>query len=392
MKTMMKKCGVILACAAALFMVVALVIGCPQPGSVAPAYQPSAGMGAVQFNFNLSRAARSTFIPDVSDIVVAVYEVSITPTPSQYISGTFDILAADMGVPIELDPDTYDLTIVAFIDLAKDQPVASVVGEELIVDPGEVADATITLKVIDPTDPELSGDGTFSWKITDFHLVQPNVTKATMDLTRIGTIGDVDPDGFPVDLLDNDNLESSAPVLSGYYYVDFELENDVENITRSFRHILHIYTSMTTTFTYAFTEDHFIKVVGTGAKFAIDIDDIEDIPLELIDSDDAAVIEGQKITLMCGYDDPLDIDDVDAEEETITVDNASAYDSIQWFIGTTLLGTTEGVSADGTEITIVAGEGAFIDPRMYELTVVGIKGGVPYYTYIYIFIEAYVEP
>jgi hypothetical protein len=161
-------------------------------------------------------------------------------------------------------------------------------GTPLPITVSNVTPVTITLKPYDPTDPDVTENGTFAWKITNqiTSVIPTSFTSAKMtvkDLTGAILSATTTP---AITWTNPIVLNTSAPVtnwtnttgvsiMSGYYYVDIELI--IDGATKYFRHVLHIYQNFTSTFEYIFTDDH-IGVTGVTFTPLIDYEHPKDNP------------------------------------------------------------------------------------------------------------------
>jgi hypothetical protein len=365
MRTMAKKCGIYAALAAVLLITVALVIGCPASPGISGSESTS-----VRLRFNDEIAAR-TIVPGVTEFDdFEVFEVTFTGTGftsgTDYIFiGANAITKANIGNPIVVGPGTFNLTVNAYIDPT--------------VAPNTPIDAAVTLtgvRLIANTDNEIgpvilrpvfrSGDtGTFAWNITNN--ITRTITSAEMALDPIG-VGTA-PAGSPYDLeggsAPNDWV-GSVIVDTGYYYVDFEII--VNGETRSFKHVLHIYDGLTSTFTYTFTDDYFAitQVLTTDWDYG------EDIPLEL-ELDGSPLLGKVTVDL---YDPATTavVQVVNVEDEN----GDDMYDTIEWYYNGALITTNVSHTDFANDtFTVDVANPPFNEEGTHFITVVAIKGVIP---------------
>jgi hypothetical protein len=382
MKTKTRNFTVCALMAAVLLAMAMLVTSCPaEPESLAQGYKPPAGMGAIQLSFN--KAIQRTLLPDDVDFDdLLAFDLDILPDPDPEDPWETVKIDRESGGaitfgPIDVAPNTYTVNVIAYLDKERTKPVAAATEEDIEIDEGAAPTITLTLKALDPA--TATGQGTFKWVINvDALAVAPayTVTAGTITFTGIGGTGT----DASVDILavpSTPAWSSNKALDAGYYYVDFALtvKDDEDNsISVTFRHILHIYQHMESEFTYTLSKDLFFRVISTvSTTMGIIIDDIDpiaNIPLVL-------TAGGTPIAAEATYATELSIDEED--EVIIAIDNASSYDTFEWYSDD----PTDSLAATAS-YTVVAGEAPFDAPGLHQLTVVAIKGGVPYYSYIFI--------
>jgi hypothetical protein len=365
MKTMFKKCGLCAAVAVALLSMMVLVTGCPA-GPVSQGYKPPAGMGAVQLRFS-DTIARATILPPEADInIFQRFWLDFQPValPAQAYDGYYTL--AELNTPIPLVPGDYTLVVIGYLvggDPGAATPIlptqaAAIASVSITIDPG-VNTETIILRAYDPD--EADEDGTFSWTIANKVTA---LTAAAMDITKIGG-GSVYNETFDED---EDSWAGTEDLTEGYYYVDFTL---TAGVTRHFRHVLHIYRNMTSTFIYEFNDEK-LGILSTTLKANLEYEYPEDMPPELSGLGGATGEADDPVTLSLG---------TPAVTITLTVDNDTAYDDIEWFYGSTSLGTGETYVVDVTN-------SPFDEEGTYQIAVVGTTAaGVPYFTEIFIKVD-----
>jgi len=257
MKTMMKKCGRMRAYAGvcAAVALAALVTSCTNPGAPGGKddIQLPEGMGAVRISFNDTvKQSRATILPGTTNTgnFLGGYELTFTAImPGTGTTKTVTLGSGETTANITLVAGEYDLEVIAYLTTLGSDPVASYSNSSIIITAGSSQNLIVTLQPIDN-----QGNGTFAWTLTN-GITPEAVTTAEMNITKIGT-------STPLNVSLNDFKTSPAVAVagtqslaSGYYYVDFSFT--VAGITNNFRHILHVYENMTSTFTYTFSNAHF---------------------------------------------------------------------------------------------------------------------------------------
>jgi hypothetical protein len=379
MKTMTRKHGVCALAAAVLLATAVLVTSCPAEPEAG--YKPPAGMGAIQLTFN--KAIQRTLLPDGVDFDdLQAFTLNITPDPNDAWVAPLEVQRVGSGSisfgPINMDPDTYTLDVIGYLDADMNQPVAAVSKSGIVINSGDVETIELTLKALDPATTDGVGQGKFKWSIDAAALaVAPafDVTAGTISFTPIGTGGAASVDLFDPDPSDP-KWTGEIDLTAGYYYVDFALTVDVGTnppVAVTFRRILHIYRNMETECEYILTKDLFFRVVSTTSAtmtFTItDIDPITDLKPILHDGTSPIAEKGTVSLTGTG-------------SVTIEVTNNPPYTSVEWYSGS----TTTLTPATATTLLVTAGTAPFT-VGLHQLTVVGIRSGIPYETIIYIDVE-----
>jgi hypothetical protein len=379
MKRLTKKCGIITA-VATLLLLTAMLIGCSNGTTVTEKenYTPPAGMGYVRLNFN-NTVGRATTLPDVVLIsFFKAFKLQFTPTATVAGGAAKTVTVTDsakLGEAIDLIPGSYDLTVIAYTDYDDQTEIASnpaATGDatsELTIAIGVPESATVVLKLYDPSVG--SGNGKFAWNITNS--INSAISAASMVVTEIGgSVVYTHPSLLTA--FGSATITGSTNIPAGYYFVDFSLT--VGGKPRDFRHILHIYQNMTSTFGYEFSDGSFDITTGKVSSGITYEEPTVVSPPAL--SSSGALTENQTfpISLAAASGTPVDI----------IVTNFAIYDSIDWFVnfGMTALGA--GLSASDTvdydTLTIDGATAPFDTKGTYLLTVQGIKDGIPYGTFI----------
>jgi len=375
MKTMTKKCGVYATFAVVLLTMAALVTGCSTGSSGENEYQPPAGLGAVKLNLdNITR----TIVPGTKVTDFNSFDVQFSPA-STGGNGAVALLEenrtpANVGGPYDLSPGKYDITVIGYIGSsstkADNEAAEGKVSNITVTVSSVIPTPTITLKGLDPVTS--TGTGTFDWLISNG---VSGLTAATMTFTKIAGTGTAP---LPVDLYTTNQWHGSITNFpAGYYYVDFVLT--AKSTNKTFRHILHIYQNMTSSFEYLFNNDYFTFAQIT---LPITVGPFDGKPeLKYGISNTLLAEEGiVTVSFSAAGGNPA--------STTITVTNATDYDSIAWYYGSVALvplTTTPPVSGTKGEILTVDTTAApFNIQGKSQLTIVGIIGGIPYTTTVYI--------
>lgn len=382
MKILTKKCGIITA-VATLLLLTAMLTGCSNGITGKEDYTPPAGMGYVRLNFN-NTVGRATTLPDEVDLdFFEAFELQFTPTATVPggVAKTVTITdPTELGDAIDLVPGSYDLTVIAYTDYNDGTETASnpaATGDadsELTIAIGNPETATVVLKLYDPSVG--SGNGKFAWSITN-NITAP-ISAASMVVTEIGgSVAYTHPDLLTA--FGSATVTGNTSIPAGYYFVDFSLT--VDSTARDFRHILHIYQNMTSTFTYVFNNGSFDISNGRVSPGITYEKPVVVSPPEL--ESGSALTENQTLTISIAAAGTTSVD--------ITVTNYAIYDSIEWFLGlSTTLTSTDGLSASDDvdyDTLTIDGSAPFDTEGTYLLTVQGIKDGIPYGTFIRLKIE-----
>jgi hypothetical protein len=367
---MMKKCSVFIVFAT-LLAAFALVMACSGIGSET-GYTPPPGMGAVQLKLN--RNIQRTVLPEG---FTSVSQFAIFGVEFQAISGGLTIPEAfyeltDLEDPIDLFTGTYNIIVIGYLDYDDTEekgllPAAKAIVPK-VINKGANSIETITLSVFDPSDEiEL---GTFEWGITN---EVTGLTAASMDVTSIsgnGSTYDITWSG--TELTKGEKWEGSEDLKEGYYYVDFTLVKGVDS-PRKFRHVLHVYRNMTSSFVYEFNDDK-LTIITTGNFSFADPPIVTEKPKNY----PPILSEVDQVILSLGEED----------KKIITVSNASdasngeattpiPYTSFMWFCDFVVL-----EDIDGDTLVIDLSEDEILEPfdtaGEYTLTVIGFIGDVPY--------------
>jgi len=381
MKTMMKKCGRMRAyagvCAAAVLVLAALVIGCTNPGVSGGKDELPEGMGAVNIKFNDAvKQSRATILPDsTTNIASFLGGFHLDFNQSAVPKKTVDIAQGGSIPTITLVAGTYNLVVVAYLDTAKTNPGASYT-ETITITAGDTKTITIVLEPIVST----GTTGTFAWNITHT-LAAPDVTKAEMTITPIGGGSAITPSTNLLSAFATSPVVGSdAAIPTGYYYVDFEFI--VQGTTTKFRHVLHIYQNMTSTFTYSFTNNHFSLVsiqINSPITYTNPTETLPTLTVSTGSSGNGKTVVGSGTAAAPYILTTLNTSSTNADVIDITVTNATAsFDSVVvWFNGLALTDVSGVYTLNGSAYSALSS-------LLTQLTVTGIKDSKPSSLEIYI--------
>jgi hypothetical protein len=377
MKAKTRNYGVCALVAAVLLAMAMLVTGCPAEPETEAGYQPPAGMGAVQLNFSKT-IHRATYLPsdktldDFEDVVISFTGPTVTSKTVEQ-----EDFATKLSEPMPLTPGTYTLLVVARFIAGDDNSIAAYYADtDIEVNASLTLPIEIILRPFIEDFEGKTGKGTFIWAITDS--TEALSITINMEVTDISTGDPVEINGGNSDITSTLNNEPTGEALdAGFYYVDITVVADGK--TRYFRHILHIYTNMTSTFSYEFLPDH-IVLQKIGFTASIDYQH----PKEVVATWDVnpETEEGNTIYGTGAVNDPYILsltDDVYPAGLTFTITNDDpAFDSVRWSANKTVLGTESSFTVDDTVAPFNVAGGP------YQLTVTGFVDDVPSLTEIYI--------
>jgi hypothetical protein len=378
MKTKVRNYSVCALAAAVLLAAVMLVTGCPAEPSTDAGYKPSPGMGAIQLKFG--PIARATTLPeDADENWFALFGLEFQPwsggttIPGQSVSVKYYTLT-DLAAPIDLVPGDYILEVIGYAseDNGVGEGPAATATLNFTIVLGTPLPQTITLKAYDPI--ASTEEGMFAWKINST-LTDP-IASIFMNVTNIaGTVTAITNRNITTELTNDVGVALAA----GYYYVVFSLTTE-GGIVREFRHVLHIYQNMTSTFTYTFTDEKLgvIESVETEEfTLTIEVDPFEDFaPTWTVSAGTGAGTEVSPLIIsLTGETAPItgaitvtNYNDYDGEDE------GHAYTAVQWYCNGANLAT----SAIGGVLTIINTVAPFTAAGTYQLKITGLVGVVPY--------------
>jgi hypothetical protein len=363
MRILTKKSGIFAATAALLILSAMLVTGCNGIVTGEESYTPPAGKGAVKLNFNKDVAR--TVMPDgITSASFYSFDIDFLrddggtgiPYPNQ------GVLQANKGLPINLDPGNYDLTVLAYLNSGDTTPAAAFTtgtGYSITITAGSSINYSITLKAIDDETFINAGQGTFKWVIDISSFAASTVT-GTIDIEQLGGANYTDT----LTLGTDGRFNSSELLNAGYYKVYFKFNFDSEEIT--FLQIVHIYSSMTSTFNYKLEKNYFKLVSTTITPTSWTYEDWgTDIDIE--GDNFGTIADDDEIKLGLG------------EKEEILINNADEF-TLEWyctFKGTDITGDlvtanaiTTTVETDDTLI-IERGSIPFDNAGVYFITIIG---------------------
>jgi len=335
------------------------------------------GKGAVRLSFN-EKIARTILPDDYTDISqFDKFDFEFTPTSS---TGTAKIVKdlnhsntdgaiGTILAPIILDPGTYRLTVYAYI--GSDPAAKSDPGEtgDITITAAKTTSATIKLRPYD----QATGNGTFNYKITSTIAVG-DITSATMNLTPI-----LHGASDTVDLISQSKWNAAAtdlPVVAGDYYLDFVvLVKTGETVT--FRHIVHIYHNLTSTYDFTINPDYFNAVFQLISS-NISYEHPEDVTMSFAtDGTPSSLSEGGTVIVRKGDSVEITASAISPGGTTIT--------GYEWY-------SQDGLDiGDGSNVFTVdtTNSGEFSNKKTYLLTIVAVTKDAAlvekkYYNYIYI--------
>jgi hypothetical protein len=361
MKTLKK--GILLA--VVLLVATILVTGCSPEPSVQTLPPGTVYLNLEMDNPNPSLNMRATFTPGTTIDTFQQFRLEFLPTSGG--AGTVveywdnRVGTQKRAGTVSLVAGVYTLEIIAYTDYSNTPTTI----------PPSAAAATATRTGIDvsttgqnigavallPYDP-LEGDenGIFAWNI-DASGISATITVASM---TIRTLAGASVQAFNL-LPAGDGWVNLTGVdfLEGYYYVDFTI---TAGLTRTFRHILHIYRGQTTTVSYEFTD----AVLGL-VSLTVTITGITYTPPTV--TAPAVQIDGVPTPVAAGADVPVSLGGLAV---TLSVTNAGVFTTtditpvvqIEWFYGSNSLGT-------GASYTVNTATGPFATQGKYMITVTG---------------------
>jgi uncharacterized repeat protein (TIGR02543 family) len=231
-----------------LFGLFALLIfsACQDP--FAP--QKPATIPAGKGSFSLSVAVARTILPAVPYEDALWYRFDFKPSPTGTIMQE-DRDYTELADPFYLEPGTYSLTVTAYSDAGRTNPVVQGNStNNIVIIEGESTGATIVLRAI-----VASGTGTFIYTVG----IPESVSSATITITPWGETSPIINDP-----MDKNTGEGTYNLAAGYYHVRFILLKENENgETLTWAEILHIYSNLESSFAMNFTDADFYKTIYT---------------------------------------------------------------------------------------------------------------------------------
>jgi len=382
MKNFIKKRGVV-AAAAVLLAVAAIFVTITCNNDIdttnSDDFTIPTGKGAVKLSFDETIAR--TILPND---VTAVSQFSYFDFSFTAITGGTGTSKTEYAIPygsitnsIALDPGDYNLTVIAYYNvngvapgtsynttdfkpMAKNNPVVPVT-----ITAAQTTSANIVLKPYDQVTG--TGDGIFRYKITS-DIATGNLTSASMTFTLINT----GVAQTPIDLITtsvwNKATTTDSSLQAGDYYVDFLIKVPTgEEI--NFRHIVHIYQFMTSSYEFIINRDYF-NALFTLIAGDMTYENSDHLPL--LKFGDYNLSNGDTVALKQGT------------KKTITVTNQADFssNSIKWYNQSDTALTNP---APDYEFEFDASStGAFNAKRTYLLTIAGENktDHKTYYAYI----------
>jgi len=391
MRTLTNKRGIIAAAAVLLLLTAMLVTGCSDSAAVEKPYTPPAGMGAVILNFN-KNIARATILPNEADID-SFAEFILTFTADSLGTGVTQTItrantdALTRNAPINLLAGVYDLQVVAHLTASDPTSAAAVFSDSSInISTGQTTSLNITLKPYDPADA--TEDGTFAWNITNSITgtisVGSKMSLTKLDNSTVTGWKDVDLD-TPANT-SNFSDTTGIPIPSGYYYLDITLI--VNSQTRIFRHVVHIYQNLKSTFAFEFTNAYVaVRIIFTPTITYSNPDDDPPV-LAVVKAGGGGTLGASDGSLASPY--ILSITGTTYPSSiTVTVSNFSTA-----FSGGSIIGSFKGISVAPTPTSDVFTLSTSASPfnvagGPYQFAVTGIKADdSAYISVIFISIEA----
>jgi len=368
MKTMMKKCGIF---AAVLLVMAALMTGCSTPDTSREEEQLLEGYGLVKISFADTVEQRATILPStglsLSDFTGG-FTLQFTPTAlGDAKSVDIPLTSASSPGAISLIAGTYTLDVLAYKGPGKTLAAAGYSQANIVIAAGSAnTPVTITLEAL----ADGKGTGTFTYTITNSITSTAVISKSDMIISPIPS-GTAEP-SINLDLQGKATVIGTATLKSGYYYVDFELI--VDGKPNHFRHILHVYQNLDSTFIYEFKDTHFS--IGSLIISSITYIDYRDSNVYIEPTYTTSIGTGSIfVGSLPGVADLtpsyiLSVGDTAAPSEiNIKVTNASKFSTITGRFGTTPV-TIGGVGND--TFTLTAGVSPVeVDPVPYQFIITG---------------------
>jgi hypothetical protein len=398
MRTSTRKHGIVAVAAALLVGAIMLVTtGCAgdtSTGITGSDFILPEGKGAIQFSF-APKVARSITV-DVGTNIDFFTDFTFTFTPAVVGVGTLKTVAHEEKSyfddnPIVLDPGTYNLTVIAYIDknltihggdglgpVDYVEAAGTKAAIEVVAKAGHIDTQTVILNpLVDSTKT-----GTFEYTIDNSLIEDADITTATIAITPIGTGTTIVPKDikalFEPDVPAAVNHTDSETLISGYYYVDFEIKPKSNAETVTFRYILHVYQNMTSSFTFTIGVSYF-NAYFKSSSMTLEPGDLKpELDAEIDSVAAGSLADGGSITVIRG------------EVLTLTVTNGGTsdndYQSYQWYcLDTTSLGATDVLELDTNDPPFDKDTSS---ARDYLVTVIGVTSdGKPHSSSIKVTVE-----
>ena len=216
-----------------------LICSCPLENS--PEKLPP-GFGS----FSLSVDAPRTIFPNIPEVPNGFegYTLVFTAT-SGGEDKTVDRTKLNLSESVILKVGTYSLTVSAYMGAGKTRLAARGTKTDIVIGPGATVSGTVALKTFS------DGNGIFSYNV---NITAPNVTSATMAITKGGTAIDT------VTLNNAGSKSDNLTLASGVYNVRFTLiKGGNVNEEAVWNEILYIRAELTSDFDIIFDNDYFYR-------------------------------------------------------------------------------------------------------------------------------------
>jgi hypothetical protein len=342
---------------AVLLLMTALVTGCAPAIPEQSAYQSAPGKGAVRLNFAKEVAAR-TIMPgtDIDDFHHFVLDFTVSASPglgTPKLNYAIDNSnPANRTVPIDLDVGFYDLTVIGYMSAGATENAAIFTKTDIEVELDDSTPVNIILEPYTPaTNPTLSG--TFDWTITGIAAID----SGTLTVTSITGGGAV------VNIPNIKSVSSdTASLLEGYYFVDVTAVKG--STTISLRHILHIYRFMTSTWEYQLRGNQFGIIQGVEGTWEYEQDDNTPVLMA------GAVASMTFSHTLTGTPTVITVSANNSKDKPVS------FTSLNWYCNSTTAFSTSTTSYTLNDTA------PFDKAGVYDVTVIGYVGSVPYATLI----------
>jgi hypothetical protein len=226
------------------------VVGCQSPFQMDDAH---AVKGAGRFVLNIGNNGTGRTIMPVINDGIAAYSLQFSGEATLAVDRT----PANIGEAVSLQQGTYNLTVTAYTDAAKTNPIARGTLTGIVITSGGTTSKSLVLGGI----VEEGATGTFKYTITF-----PAAVNADMTITPISEGGSAQQT-IPL----ASGTQAAVTLNSGFYRVTFNLDNGTKAVSRE--NYLHIYKNMESVFTFTFTEGHFVTyIISSDADDGNEVD------------------------------------------------------------------------------------------------------------------------
>ena len=229
-----------------LILILFALIGCQNPLERS-GQESSLGTGSFSLVLDTADTERSV-VPGTSLNSFAVFTLEFFASGTANLIYTEDRLPAALSGAISLPGGTMDLSVTAYLDLAKTKPAAWGKLAGIVIKQGEKTTGSVMLAAVND-----AGSGTFAWNIN----YPATVNYGKMAFTRIAGSTET-PTGTNYFTGGTPKVDKtgSLSLNSGYYRVVFHLHsNDGKIAERS--EILHIYRNLASSFSFNFVANDF---------------------------------------------------------------------------------------------------------------------------------------